>query len=53
MVKKIEDEPRTVDSEEPEEAKVEPEPKVAHLSEEYIASRWQAHLEKINRGGKK
>ena len=30
-----------------EPVKVEPEPKVSHLSEEFIASRWHAHLEKI------
>ena len=46
--KKDETEPSAMEPEFVEEpVKVEPEPKVSHLSEEYIASRWQAHIEKI------
>ena len=46
--KKDDTEPSAMEPEFVEEpAKVEPEPKVSHLSEEYIASRWQAHIEKI------
>ena len=46
MVKKIEDEPRTVDSEEPEEAKVEPESKVVEPPAK------AKYYEKLFRGGK-